>query len=159
MNYIEELKQVLNGFNKLAVIGVGSEIRGDDGAGIYIVNELKKRIEDPKIEFLVGGTVPENLSGLLRKMKPSHILIIDAAKMGKRSGEAALVDPKKIGERGFSTHTFSLAKIADYFQQITGAEFLFLGIEPETADFGESLSEEVRSAADKLIEELKLIFT
>ena len=159
MGYIEELKRELGKFNKLAVIGIGSDIRGDDGVGLYIADQLSKEVKDQKVEFLLGGTTPENLSGPLRKMKPSHILIIDAAKMGRRSGEAALVDPKKIGERGFSTHTFSLAKIADYFQQITGAEVLFLGIEPETADFGESLSEEVRSAADKLIEELKLIFT
>lgn len=97
-----------------------------------------------------GGTTPENLSGVLRKLKPSHILFIDAAPMGKKPGTIALIDPKDIGGITFSTHSFSLGKIADYFQKETGAKIIFLGIEPKALGFGEALSPELRAAADQV---------
>lgn len=154
MGLEEDLRRELEGFSRLAVIGIGSEIRGDDGAGIYIMNELQRKMNSAGVEFLIGGTTPENLSGPLRRMKPSHILMIDTTKMGMKPGEGALVDPAKIGERGFSTHTFSLAKIADYFKEITGAEVVFLGIEPKSNDLGEGLSAEVTQGADELVRKI-----
>jgi len=147
---MDELKTRLEGFTKVAVIGIGSEIREDDGVGVHIIKKLKLEIKNEKIELLEGGTTPENLSGVLRKLKPSHILFIDAAPMGKSPGTVSLIDTKDIGGITFSTHSFSLGKIADYFQKETGAKIVFLGIEPKALGFGEALSPELRAAADRI---------
>ena len=35
---------------KTLILGVGNKILGDDGVGIYIANEVKKKINDPDIK-------------------------------------------------------------------------------------------------------------
>jgi len=152
---MDELSKILRDFKKLAIIGIGSELRKDDGIGLYIIQKLKVKIQNDRVEILEGGTTPENLSGVLRKIQPSHILMIDAAKMGKEPGDYAIVDPETVKGIGFSTHTFSLGKIAAYFKEITGAEIVFLGIEPKEIDFGEGLSGEVLGAAAKISDQLE----
>ena len=151
---MDDLKQKLQGFSKLAVIGIGSELKSDDAVGIHIIQKLKTKIKNEMILILEGGTTPENVSGVLRKFGPSHILMIDAASMGKAPGSVTLIDPGRITGAGFSTHTFSLATIAGYFKEITGAVVLFLGIEPESVTFGEGLSPAVQLAAERVEEEL-----
>jgi hydrogenase 3 maturation protease len=151
---VDELKTWLEGFTKLAVIGIGSEIREDDGVGVCIINKLKD-LKSDKFEPLIGGTTPENLSGVLRKLKPSHILFIDAAPTGKSPGTVSLIDTKDIGGITFSTHSFSLGKIAEYFRKETGAKIVFLGIEPKALGFGEALSPELRGAAEQVAGRLR----
>ena len=41
----DELKKELADLTRLAVVGVGSEIRNDDGVGIYVVNQLKEQLK------------------------------------------------------------------------------------------------------------------
>ena len=81
-----DLQKEIGNFTKLSIIGVGSEIRQDDAVGLHIAKKLQGMIKDPKVEVLIGGTTPENLSGALRKSKPSHVLIVDAASSGKPAG-------------------------------------------------------------------------
>lgn len=143
---MSELKDKLQGFTKLAVIGVGSDIRNDDAAGIHIANQLKETLKDERVEILIGGTTPENLTGVLKRMAPSHILLVDAAQMRKAPGTIEIIDPEKIKGEGFSTHTFSLRELAHYLQETTKAKIVVMGIEPKDINFGETLSEEVKQA-------------
>ncbi|MDD5382463.1 MAG: hydrogenase maturation peptidase HycI [Candidatus Margulisbacteria bacterium] len=146
-----DLQRELEGFNKLAIIGVGSEIRNDDGVGIYVVNQLKEKIKAPNVECLIGGTVPENLTGALKKIKPSHVLLIDAAGTGQQPGAITLIDPARIKSGGFSTHTLSLKELAAYLEQEIKTTVLVLGIEPKNINFGEELSPEARRGAEVAI--------
>jgi hydrogenase 3 maturation protease len=127
--------------------------------GLYFAEKLKKKITSDKIEIMIGGTTPENLSGVLRKMRPSHILMVDAAELGKPPGSAALVDPNNIRESGFSTHSFSLGTIARYFNEISGAKIIFLGIQPKMVAFSEGLGPEIKQAADRLVDEISSVLT
>ena len=140
---------------KLAIIGIGSELRRDDAIGIIIIRKLKDEVINDKVAILEGGTTPENLSGVLRKFQPSHILLVDAAEVGQAPGEFAMVDPKDIKGMGLSTHSFSLATIADYFKEITGAEVLFLGIQPKEITFGEGMSPELQRAVGPVIQKVR----
>jgi hydrogenase maturation protease HycI len=145
----EDLKRELQGFTSLAIIGVGSDIRGDDNVGLYIAEKLKRDLKDARCKVLLGGTTPENLSGTLKRMKPSHILLVDAASSGKKPGEISLIDPKDISGVTFSTHTFSLETLADYLKETIGAKTVILGIEPKTLKLDDKMSKEVLEAADR----------
>lgn len=147
----DELKKELADLTRLAVVGVGSEIRNDDGVGIYVVNQLKEQLKDPRVECLIGGTVPENLTGVLKRLKPSHILLIDAAGTGQAPGTISVIDPARVKSGGLSTHTLSLKEMTAYLCQEIGAKVILLGIEPKDLNFGEGLSPEIRRAAEAAV--------
>ena len=66
---MKNLKPELKGASKIVVLGVGSELRGDDIAGILAAENLKGKTSD-KLQVLIGGTAPENLTGEIKKLKP-----------------------------------------------------------------------------------------
>ena len=72
------LTNSLKGVNKLAILGVGSELRGDDIAGM-VAAEIIQKANHKNITVFLGATAPENLTGEIKKFNPSHLLIIDAA--------------------------------------------------------------------------------
>jgi len=54
---------------------VGNPLRGDDGAGPYLIRQLKGRVD---ATLLNGEEEPENLLDQIVGMKPDSILIVDA---------------------------------------------------------------------------------
>ena len=67
-------------------MGIGNELKCDDGVGPFIINELKD-LENSDLIIIDGQTVPENFTGKIRKEKPSHVILVDACLMGCRPGE------------------------------------------------------------------------
>ena len=149
----------LENCDSLLILGIGNDIRGDDGLGPYIINQLsilkilnKSNLNDNNQEiiknelknqdnefeffdnvndintgntpldealdsymdelnvdvneslierldktFLInGGSVPENFTGLIKKLDPSHIILIDASLMKKEAGEINIVNKDNI---------------------------------------------------------------
>lgn len=147
----KSLEEAVQGFKRISIIGVGSEIRGDDRVGLYVAEKLKKEVLGARCEVLIGGTTPENLSGTLRRSKPSHVLLIDAASAGKAPGTISIIYPSQISGVSFSTHSFSLETLADYLKQTIGARTIIIGIEPKNLDLTEEMSDEVLKAGDEVI--------
>ncbi|MCX5686330.1 MAG: hydrogenase maturation protease, partial [Candidatus Omnitrophica bacterium] len=94
---MQDLKKTLAGrlagAKKIAVLAIGSELRRDDSAGILVAEELEKNLKNSKarrvpLKIFIGGTAPENLTGVIKKFKPSDILIVDALEMNRKPGEA-----------------------------------------------------------------------
>ena len=141
---LSDLQNKLKGYSKLVVIGVGNEMNGDDGAGMFIANELKKTIKDHKVEIFLGGATPENLTGPIKKANPSHILIIDAADFGAKPGGIKILDKSRIDGAGFSTHSFPLSVFVDYLKQETGSEVILLGIQPKSLEGANLMSKELQ---------------
>ncbi len=153
----------LRGTRKLAVIGIGADLREDDAVGNLLTRELVAEIEsshhpDPgtdhehsvdeyvKIDGLLvlnAAVVPEQYITLVKGFAPDTVLIIDAAAMGKHAnpGDIAFIGASEIDASTFSTHTISLR----YFIEILStlglqAQFLIVGIQPEKIGYGEELS-------------------
>jgi hypothetical protein len=95
----------LKGATRVVLLGVGSDLRGDDAAGMMAAERLS---HTPKLNVLLGGTAPENLTGEIKKLKPSHLLIVDAAEMKAEAGTIRLLTPEEIGGFSFSTHALPL---------------------------------------------------
>ena len=76
------LKEWLSGVETLVIGGVGNRLRGDDYVGICIAERLQLETY-VKVKILVFETVPENFLDEIEKINPSHILIVDAAMLGK----------------------------------------------------------------------------
>ena len=156
MSFEAELNDFLSGFKKLIVLGVGNELKSDDGIGPFIVNKLlDENIENDNLMFINAETVPENFTGKIRKECPSHVIIVDACLMGKKPGEIRIVDKDDFTNIGLSTHSMSLSYFVKYLQQDNDFKIIFVGIEPETMDWGENPTANVEKTAIEFIEILK----
>lgn len=144
-----ELKKWLQGVTGIAVLGVGSRIRGDDAVGPVIIDHLKGKVPSYVVLFDCE-TVPESFTGPIRRMAPSHVLIIDAAEMGLNPGGACVVNSESILESFSSTHALSLAILSDYITSGIGAKVLLLGIQPKDIRLGMEMTPELTKAAQSL---------
>ncbi len=122
------------------IVAVGNPLRGDDGAGIYV----GKLLED-RLPVVFALTAPENFVGVLRRAR-EPVIFVDAARMGLRPGEFALVNPSDV-DGVVHTHSVPFSVLIGY---LDGKEILFIGIEPERTDLGETLTASVREGCERV---------
>ncbi|MFX1597778.1 MAG: hydrogenase maturation peptidase HycI [Promethearchaeota archaeon] len=150
----EELAEELSGAKRIAVLGVGSELRRDDGVGLEIVKRLKGNIP-ASVKLIECGTVPESFVDSVSKWKPTHILIIDSAEMGKSPGTSELIKAENIGGITLSTHHMPLSILIKYLESTTGAKVVLLGVQPQDITFGEGLTTIIQETAREIVAILK----
>ncbi len=149
------LKSSLRGVRKLAILGIGSDLRGDDGAGILVVeklqNSLSKLKKRPPVKIFIGGTAPENLTGEIKRYKPSHIIIVDTADFKERPGTVILLDPQDVGGGvSFTTHKMPAKILVDYLQKSFPCNVIIIAIQPKNVDFGKPLTTAVKGSAKEV---------
>lgn len=157
MSFESQLSDFLKDFEKLIVLGVGNELKCDDGVGPFIIKRLKEQgIEDKnRLLFINAETVPENFTGKIRKENPTHLIILDACLMGGKPGDMKIVDKYDFANIGISTHSMSLSFFVKYLEKDTDFKIIFIGIEPESMDYSEELTENVERTACEFIDRLK----
>lgn len=154
----EGLKEFLKDCKKLVILGIGNDIRGDDGLGQYIVNKLDKKINNDNIEIINAKTVPENFTGKIRSIDPSHVLIVDAVIMDEKPGTIRLVKKEEVSSVSISTHSMSLSYLVKYLELKKSYNILFIGIQPENMNLGEiSLTKSCKASSDEVISILEKI--
>ena len=134
MSFELQLNEFLKGYEKLLILGVGNELKCDDGVGPFIVDNLD---EKDNVICINAKTVPENFTGKIRKEQPSHVIIVDACLMGGEAGDIKIVDKDDFVNIGISTHSMSLSYFVKYLERDNDFKIIFVGIEPETMEFGE----------------------
>jgi hydrogenase 3 maturation protease len=136
---------------RVAVVGVGNTMRGDDGAGILVVRALAARLQDaPEVLLIDGSTAPENFTGPLRRFRPDLVIEIDAAHLEQPAGTVAWVDWRDADGMSASTHTLPPSVLARFLSTDLGCQVSLLGIQPATLEMGCSLSPEVEAAVVRL---------
>ena len=157
MSFESQLEDFLSDCEKLIILGVGNELKCDDGVGPFIIKKLKEEcIEDKnKLLFINAETVPENFTGKIRKEKPTHLIIVDACLMGGQPGDIKIVDKYDFANIGISTHSMSLSFFVRYLEEGNDFRITFVGIEPETMDWGDNPTPKVEKTAYEFINTLK----
>ncbi|MFA4984706.1 MAG: hydrogenase maturation peptidase HycI [Candidatus Omnitrophota bacterium] len=151
----KDLLRRLEGARRIAVVGVGSELRSDDAAGAFAAEKIKSGCRRQKsrmvrLRVFFGFTAPENLTGEIKKFLPSHIIIIDAAELGKRPGSVGILNDSEIAGLTFSTHRMPLVVLADYLKRSFDCQVIIIGIQPKSVSFGGGLSAPVRKSISGL---------
>ncbi|KZX13510.1 hydrogenase maturation peptidase HycI [Methanobrevibacter filiformis] len=152
-----DFKAFLENYDKLLVLGVGNELRGDDSLGPYFIESIGSKLsldffEKWNIVLVNAGSVPENFTGLIIKEKPSHILIVDAILMDDVPGFIKLITKEQIANYSPSTHSMSLSVIIKYLESKIDFNILLVGIQPETMGFAEDISSVVLNSISTLEE-------
>ena len=156
VSFETQLKDFLTDFEKLIILGVGNELKSDDGIGPFIISRLKKEnLENDNLLLIDAQTVPENFTGKIRKENPTHIIIVDACLMNSNPGDMQIVDKDDFASIGISTHSMSLSFFVKYLQQDCDFRIIFVGIEPESMDYADNPTVKVEEAANEFINILK----
>jgi hydrogenase 3 maturation protease len=156
VNLKTQLKKKLKDAKKIAVLGIGSELRADDAAGLLVAEELKK-IKNLKLKVFLGSTAPENFTGEIIKYKPTHVIIVDSVDTDKKPGFILLIDPVDVGGISFSTHMLPVKMLVDYLLASLKCEIIIIGIQPKILSFGEIVSEEVKESARQVSDVIRQI--
>ncbi len=149
-----ELKSALAAADKVAVLGAGSVLCGDDAAGMIVAARLKEKGSgNDRLLALEGSTAPENFSGVIRDFQPDLMLLVDAAYIEGETGDIGLIDPDDIetAELGLSTHMLPFKMLFSYLTLgLENCHIKIVGIKPENVDFATEASPAVQSAAEEL---------
>jgi hydrogenase 3 maturation protease len=148
------LKQKLENARRVAVLGIGSELRGDDVAGILSAQQIEKitrRKNTPsEVRVFIGETAPENLTGEIKKFQPTHLIIIDSADLNAEPGHVRVLNPDEIGGISFCTHSLPIKVMTDYLLQSFDFHVITIGIQPKTLAVGARPSKQIVQAAKQL---------
>jgi len=139
------LRERLQG--KVVIAGVGNMLKGDDGFGPYMIQQLQDQV---KAVLFDCGTAPENFLGPIRRQHPDTILVLDAADFSEKPGEIEIFDASRWQGGGFTTHNFSLGLLADFLIADTDAGIYLLAVQPKSIGLGQPMSPEVKEACRKL---------
>lgn len=146
----EIIKSVFNGYNRIAFLGVGSELRNDDAVGGYVADKLNSLIISNKVTAINGGTAPENFTGQIKNFNPDLIVVIDAAYMNLKVGKINLIDAYDIKGISFSTHMLPLSITLNYLKSECNCDCIVFGIQPCNTEQGLDMNPVVKSKADLL---------
>ena len=131
---------------KKILMGIGSELQGDDGIGTIIAKELKNK----EWLSLVCDTVPENFAGVVEREKPELLVLVDAAEMNLPAGSLRRLPTEKLNSLVIGTHGIPLKHLVSRLEKAS-EKTIFIGVQPGKIRFGDSLSEELKQAKQKLL--------
>lgn len=135
---------------KIAIIGIGNELNGDDAAGIIVARKINQTLVAPDRLYVVEGSIaPENFTAPIRRFQPDWIWLIDAANFNCLPGSIQLIGMDEIDGVSFSTHGLPLPVFANYLKAETNASIILFGIQPLSTNSFSEISEIVKLSIDK----------
>lgn len=136
-----------NQFPRVAIVGIGQELLGDDAAGIRVAQALYHLADGSEMLLVIdAGSAPENCTGMLRCFYPHLVLLVDAAHLNAAPGSVRLLAWQDITGISASTHTLPLHILATYLTIELECEVALLGIQPGHMAVGAPLSSAVNDA-------------
>ncbi|MCL2335325.1 MAG: hydrogenase maturation protease, partial [Endomicrobia bacterium] len=141
------LRDFLEGAEKTVFLAIGSDLRADDAAAIVAAEELLKEKLPENFYVLKGYTAPENLTGEIKRIAPTHMIICDAADSGLKAGEVSVIRHENIKGAAFSTHSLPVNVFIDYITRDNPCKIMILGIQPANLEFGAKMTPAVKKSA------------
>lgn len=138
------------------VIGVGNILLTDDGAGVCAMRRLRDSIPPlANTQFLDAGTLNFMLSTDIERA--DNLIIFDAADLDEQPGSVQCFLNEELddflcsGSR--SAHEIGIADLMDFARLLdrVPSNRALIGLQPETIDWGEWLSEPVEAAIPEAV--------
>jgi len=139
--------------DRIVFVGVGNRLRGDDGIGPMTIDLLEGRVR----HALDADGVPENFTGIIKRLNPSAIVFIDALDFGSSPGNMRLIEAADVQGYGSSTHNLPLDISMEYLAHETSADVFLVGVQPERIGEGEGVSPSLAEPLKKLADVLSAV--
>ena len=139
-----------------AIVCVGSDLRGDDAAGVEIARRLSGTVPWPVYDT---RNAPENFLTKIAAHKPQTVLLVDALHFDAEPGRVRLFRPDELSSAGQGPSTHGPAPLA-FLEMLNAAHpcsCVVLGIQPEHIDLDAALSPPVRRAIDIVVEAFQVL--
>lgn len=147
------MNEFLQNRDKLVILGIGNQLRGDDYLGSLLAQNLSRSLKtNNQVTVIDSGVVPENFTGVIKKENPTHIILIDAADMKKQPGYIKIIKKNQINDYNISTHAMPLSFLIKYFEHFTKARIILIGIQPKEMELADHISEEIKESMEYLME-------
>jgi hydrogenase maturation protease len=145
--------------SKPVVIGVGNVLLSDEGVGIHIVRQLKKRDISKLVEIHEIGTSSFEFLNVIEGN--SRVIIVDAVRMDEKPGtvkeiDLIIEDDISLLPQFTSLHQLDLISILKMAKGVIDLpkKIVLIGIEPASLDAGIELSKLVEAAIPNAISEI-----
>lgn len=138
------------------LIGIGTFMAQDDSVGLQIAEHIAESGLDEGFDAIVLAGSLIDILGYLDGSE--RVLIVDSAHMGKQPGAWRIFKYDEVEDEkqlpGASTHEGDLIPILRFAASVglSADNVAIMGIEPETADPGEGLSDTVAARFDEYVE-------
>lgn len=143
---------------RIAIVGIGNEVRGDDAAGVIVARDLSHRMSknDGRTRFLIvdTGSSPESCTGTLRRFAPDFVLLVDAAQMRETPGTVRYFAWQDTVGLSATTHTLPLSILAKYLTTELGCRVALLGIQPATDSVLAEVTPRVKHSINLIVQYL-----
>ena len=143
---------------EVLVLGIGNRLMMDDGIGVYVVDELKKRDVNLGILYIIGET---DIYFCLNQInEASYTIIVDAVYLGKKPGTISIIPLQQVFRNTMQpiyvheTHLLNEIKMTG-----KSIEGVLVGIEPYEINYCPSLSTILQSQFYRVVEEIETIIT
>ncbi len=157
-DFEQRLTRRLRGAKRVAVVGIGDELAPHDRLGMIAAREVEG-LHLPRVKVFLAGTVPESVTAPVRRFRPDHTLLLDAADMAARPGTVALVQASEIQARLFSTHALPLSVVIEFLRKDTKALVTLVGIQPDLRSHGDTPSALEEAGLTRLLVSLHRILS
>jgi hydrogenase maturation protease len=147
----------------LLVLGLGNPLRGDDGVGPRVVEQLKQCGLPLEVEVLDAGTAGLGLLYLLAEPRagsgdgPRRVIIVDAAEVGLEAGQFARFTPEQVeltaAAEGAGSHEAGLAEVLALAAALERPlpEIVIFGVQPGSLEWAAGLTSKVEAAIPLLV--------
>ncbi len=139
-------------YSRVAVVGIGNILMGDDGVGVHLVKEIAANPLLPEfVKCIDGGTASYEILYACGDCR--GIIIVDAIKLGAETGTIYKMDIKHWrGSQRASLHDLCLLDAISTAQIMQGFQtpVKIIGIEPANISPGLELSPPVKERLGKL---------
>jgi len=119
---------------RTAYVLLGNSLRGDDGAGVFIAENLPA--DHDNIIIINAGDSPDSIFYHVLEAHPVKTVIIDAADFNGMPGEVRTFSHSRLHEAPMSTHRFPLKVVAQLIEEDAGCEVHLVGIQIRCACLG-----------------------
>jgi hydrogenase 3 maturation protease len=134
----------------IVVLGVGNYLHGDDGVGPAVAERLAA-LGLPEVSAYNCGMTPENFTGVVRRMRPDLLVIVDAAEMGLAAGSVRRIPSEKIHDTTIGTHMLALSHLVRFLMDVVD-QILVVGVQPGCLWEGENLSEDAKEGVREIVQ-------
>ena len=150
-NQLRTLLKPPSSNRRVALVGMGHPLRSDDFVGSYVVKTLIEEAKGVVLDNVHLVDAEDNVEALITsigELRPRHVIFVDACDMNGRPAEKRLISVAQTTYPFFTTHGIPMKLIAE--RLLSDSEVWILAIQPKNTDFGETLSPEIREAADSI---------
>lgn len=133
---------------RFGVVGVGNELKGDDGAGPAVAALLEAA--NAPFPVVNAAEVPENYGGWPGKQGLEAVVFVDAVVFDGEPGEWRIIPVEDLMRSASNTHRLSLHFSIQYLREVWRGEAILIGIRPKEMKLGAPLSPEVDAAGREI---------